>query len=101
MLLRPIVVNRDSHGDTPRKAAIQFEQRQLQALHGLHGVGQDQDAEARPQRVLHHRQDVRVHEGLAAGEADFLQLRMRGDRFVDESPSFLASQVDQPVVARR
>ena len=40
------------------------------AQHGLHGVGQHEDREAAGERVLDHAENVRVHERLAAGEAD-------------------------------
>ena len=55
--------------------------------HRLHGVGQDQNLEAARERVAQHLDDVRIHERLAAGEADLahrqaltLDLIEKGDR---------------------
>ncbi len=38
--------------------------------HRLHGVGQEQNLETALERVAQHLDDVRIHERLAAGEAD-------------------------------
>ena len=38
--------------------------------HRLHGVGQEQNLEPARERVAQHLDDVRIHERLAAGEAD-------------------------------
>src|SRR5690606_22925440 len=53
-------------GQQPQKAFLD-----PWSLHGPHGVGQHQDLKAASQRVSQHRYDVRVHERLAPGEADF------------------------------
>jgi hypothetical protein len=42
----------------------------LEAAHRPHGVGEDQHLEAAGERGVEHGDHVRVHERLAAGEAD-------------------------------
>ena len=70
--LARVVVERDAQRQPFPETPLQFEQLRLQALHRPHRVGQHQHAEAAREACLEHGEHVRVHERLAAGEADLL-----------------------------
>ena len=60
------------------------------ALHRLHRIGQHQRPESARQRILEHGEDVGIHEGFAAGEADLLR-RQAGLRDLVEKGEHLGA----------
>ena len=65
-------------------------------LHRPHRVGEHEHAIAALERGRDHARGVGVHEGLAAGEADLLQVRMPLCRLVQEAVELGTGEMDQP-----
>ena len=84
-------------------SVLRLQRQQLflcaQAHHRAHGVGQYQDGKIAPQRHLRHLAHLRVHEGFAAGKADFPSAHRRG--FVEEWRKLRRRQIAEAVIRRR
>ena len=98
--LAPVVVHRDPQHQPFAVAPPQRQQRFGALHHWAHGVGEHQRAMAGAQAVLHHAGQVRVHERLAAGEADLLGAEAECGDFIQIGARFGAVDVRETVVAR-
>jgi hypothetical protein len=81
---------------------VQLDQRlaEPRSHHRLHGVGQHQHLEAPVEGVPHHPRDVRVHERLAAGEADLARAQPQRLDLVEQARSVPGLEIAQPIVLR-
>ena len=95
-----VVVDGDTQGEGARMAFIEGEQRIAPFHEGLGGVGEDQDAHAAAQDFPDHRRQLRVHERLAAGEADLLDGQAVVGDLVEVAAHVVEADVGQAVVVR-
>ena len=95
-----VVVDGDTQGEGARMAFIEGEQRIAPFHEGLGGVGEDQDAHAAAQDFPDHRRQLRVHERLAAGEADLLDGQAVAGNLVEVAAHVIEVDVGQAVVVR-
>ena len=70
-------------------------------VHRLHRIGQDQRPEAASQRQIEDLREMRVHERLAAGEADQPGAEPQRRDLVEVLRHVGGAQINQPVIARR
>ena len=68
--------------------------------HRPHCIGQHEDAIAAGEAFPEHRREFRVHEGLAAREADFLGVRPARRRVVEPCAQIGEGQPCEAVIAR-
>ena len=66
--------------------------------HRAHGVGQHQGAKPAGQRVFEHGHDIRVHEGLAAGEPDLRRAQLFRFDLIQIAGDFGGGNIDEPIV---
>jgi hypothetical protein len=93
------MVEADPHRQPGAMFGLKRIEAGFEAAHRAHGVGQHQHFEAAPERRVEHAEHVGVHEGLAAGEADFT--RAEPACLVEEKIDFGQRRIDQGVVPGR
>ena len=98
MPLDRVVVHGDTQDQRVAVGLAQGQQRRALVVHGLHGVGQDQDAEAAAQAFAEDVGQIRVHEGLAPGKGDFLHRQPLGGDLVEIITDLVERDIGQPVV---
>jgi hypothetical protein len=96
-----VVIDRDAHAQPAGMAPVQREQRLGLLHHRPHRVGQHQRLEAAAEHVCQHRRQVRVHERIAAGEADLLGAEAKQRRLVEIFADFGRREIDEAVVPGR
>jgi hypothetical protein len=97
-----IVIEADPQGKPAAVTGIQGDQRLADPRphHRLHGVGQHQHLEAPVEGIRHHARDVRVHERLAAGEADLARAQPQRLDLVEQTCGVSGREIAQTIVLR-
>ena len=97
-----VVVEADADREAPAEARVEVEQPALHlgSLHRLHGVAEHQHLEAALQGIPHQLDQVRVHEGLTAREADLAGAKPSGLDLVEVGRGLGRRYVGEPAVAR-
>ena len=79
---------------------LQGEQFHFVPPHRLHRIRQHQHLEPAREGILQHRYEMRVHEGFAAGEADFSRAPAVAFDLIEIARRVVCAQVDQRIVRR-
>ncbi len=92
-------------GDADRQGraifVFQFQQFLFAFHHGPHGIGEYQKPETTVKAFPHDRDDIRVHERLAACNANFLGRQFFAGDFIQICHNFGMGQVHKCIIFRR
>jgi hypothetical protein len=99
----PMVIEADPQSEALAVALLERNQlgHDARPLHRAHGIGEHQHLEAAFQRRGRHRRQVRVHERLAAGEADLGRRQPELGDLVIELERVGEREIGQLVIAGR
>ena len=92
------MVERNPKGELVAMAALKIAQARLEPLQRPHCVGEHHDREPALEALLQHVRQGRVHERLAAREADLLGAPTVALDLVEECRHIRAIEIDQAVV---